>query len=199
MAGRLALAPELNFLRTWRARRARSRSGVLAKVRQPFRTGRPAGAPQGSSGGVGRARLLLLNEGMWEHFAHGADIGIRGRGDTPDQAFAEAARALTAVVTDPDRVEARFAVPIRCAAPDDELLLVEWLNAVIYEMATRRMVFGRFDVHIERHDLAATAWGEPVEVGRHLPGVEPKGATMTTLQVTRDHDGKWLAQTVLDV
>ena len=68
---------------------------------------------------------------MWEHFAHAADIGIRGRGDTRDEAFAGAALAVTAVVTDPDHVEARFAVPIRCTAPDEEILLVEWLNAVI--------------------------------------------------------------------
>ena len=140
-----------------------------------------------------------MNEVVWEHFAHGADIGIRGRGDTRDQAFAEAARALIGVVTDPDRVEAQFAVPIRCAAPDDELLLVEWLNAVIYELATRRMVFGRFDVRIEGHELAATAWGEPVDVGRHHPAVEPKGATMTTLRVAHEGDAPWLAQTVVDV
>ena len=140
-----------------------------------------------------------MNEVVWEHFAHGADIGIRGRGDTRDLAFAEAARALTAVVTDPDRVEARLAVPIRCAADDDELLLVAWLNAVIYEMATRRMVFGRFDVRIEGRELAATAWGEPVDVGRHQPALEPKGATMTTLRVAREGDTLWLAQTVVDV
>jgi SHS2 domain-containing protein len=30
---------------------------------------------------------------MWEHFAHGADIGIRGSGDTRDQAFADAGEA----------------------------------------------------------------------------------------------------------
>ena len=136
---------------------------------------------------------------MWEHFAHGADIGIRGRGDTRDEAFAGAALALTAVVTEPDRVEARFAIPIRCTGPDEELLLVEWLNAVIYEMATRHMVFGRFQVRIEGQELRATAWGEPVAVGRHHPAVEPKGATMTTLRVAREGDTLWLAQTVVDV
>jgi len=136
---------------------------------------------------------------MWEHFAHGADIGIRGRGETRDQAFAEAARALTAVVTDPGRVAPRLAVPIHCTASDDELLLVEWLNALVYEMATRRMLFGRFDVRIADHALAATAWGEPVEVARHQPAVEPKGATMTALRVAHEPDTTWLAQTVLDV
>jgi len=135
---------------------------------------------------------------MFEHFAHGADIGIRGRSETLDRAFAEAGRALTAVMTDPDRVRATTAVPIHCSAPDDELLLVEWLNTLIYEMATRHMVFGRFEVRIADHELVATAWGEPVDVARHQPAVEPKGATMTALRVAHE-SGAWLAQTVLDV
>ncbi len=136
---------------------------------------------------------------MWEHFAHGADIGIRGRGPTRDRAFADAARALTAVITDVGAIAARSPVAIRCEAPDDELLLVEWLNALIYEMATRHMVFGRFDVESHDHRLDATAWGEPVDVARHHPAVEPKGATMTALRVAREPDGGWLAQTVVDV
>lgn len=134
---------------------------------------------------------------MWEHFAHGSDIGIRGLGATRDEAFSEAARSLTAVVTDVDAVAPKLAVPIRCDAPDDELLLVAWLGAVIYEMATRRMLFARFDVHIADHQLVATAWGEPVDVSRHHPAVEPKGATMTELRVA--HETTWLAQTVIDV
>ena len=135
---------------------------------------------------------------MWEHFAHGADIGVRGRGATRDEAFADAARALTAVVTDLDAVAPRSSVPIRCDAPDDELLLVAWLNAIIYEMATRRMLFGRFDVHVDNHRLVATAWGERVDVARHHPAVEPKGATMTSVRVAHEPDA-WLAQTVIDV
>jgi len=91
-------------------------------------------------------------------------------------------------------------VTIHCQAPDDELLLVEWLNALVYEMATRRMLFARFDVKItDVRELTATAWGEPIDVRRHHPAVEVKGATMTALRVARDPDGTWLAQTVLDV
>jgi len=142
---------------------------------------------------------LAVSETVWEHFAHGADIGIRGRGASLNEAFAEAARALTAVVTEPDSVAPCLAVPIHCEAPDDELLLVAWLNALIYEMATRRMLFRRFDVHADDHRLAAIAWGEPVDVPRHQPAVEPKGATMTALRVARDPDATWIAQTVVDV
>lgn len=136
----------------------------------------------------------------WEHFEHGADVGVRGLGRTPAEAFEQAALALTAVVTDPAGVAAREAVAIRCEAPEPELLLVDWLNALVYEMATRHMLFGRFAARIEDGRLEATAWGEPVDPARHAPAVEVKGATYTALAVRRrDGDGAWIAQCVVDV
>jgi SHS2 domain-containing protein len=66
-------------------------------------------------------------------------------------------------------------------------------------MATRRMLFGRFELAIEGDCLKATAWGEPVEVARHRPAVEVKGATYTELAVRRRADGSWIAQCVVDV
>src|SRR5215470_4064596 len=97
----------------------------------------------------------------WAHFRHDADIGVRGIGDTPARAFEQAALALTAVVTDPSEVAPKTAIAVRLEAPDDEQLLYDWLNAVVYEMATRRMLFGRFAVTLDGHRLAAEAWGEP--------------------------------------
>ena len=138
----------------------------------------------------------------WEHFEHGADIGVRGFGPTLAAAFEQAALALVGVVTDPAGVLPQEPVELACEAPDDELLLVAWLNAVVTEMAARRMQFGRFEVQIDGHDLAARAWGEPVSVARHQPAVEVKGATCTALRVLPVHDEPgqgWLAQTVVDV
>lgn len=134
----------------------------------------------------------------WEHFSHDADIGVRGRGETAAQAYEQAAHALTAVVTDAE-VRAEQPVTVRCEAPDLELLLVEWLNAVIYEMAVRKMLFGRFSVHIDGERLEGTMWGEPVDVARHAPACEPKGATYTALRVARDADGTWSAACIVDV
>ncbi|OGB01680.1 MAG: archease [Burkholderiales bacterium RIFCSPHIGHO2_12_FULL_61_11] len=134
----------------------------------------------------------------WEHFEHGADIGVRGIGATKAGAFEQAALALTAVITDPQRVAAVGTVHIRCEAPDDELLLADWLNALIYEMAVRRMLFGRFHVDLNGTHLDAQAEGEPTSVQRHQPAVEVKGATYTALRVA-PVDGGWLAQTVVDV
>jgi SHS2 domain-containing protein len=134
----------------------------------------------------------------WEHYEHGADIGVRGFGATRAQAFEQAALALTAVIADPAGVAASERVAIRCEAPDDELLLAEWLNAVVYEMAVRRMLFSRFAVQLDGSRLSGEAWGEPVEAARHHPAVEVKGATYTTLRVA-PHDGGWIAQTVVAV
>ena len=135
----------------------------------------------------------------WEHFSHGADIGVRGIGASRGEAFEEAALAVTAVITDPERVAAETVTDLRCAAPDDELLLADWLNALIYEMATRNMLFRRFAVSLHDHALEARAWGEPVDRERHRPAVEVKGATYTALSVVRRDDGMWVAQCVVDV
>ncbi|MDO8263446.1 MAG: archease [Gallionella sp.] len=135
----------------------------------------------------------------WEHFPHQADIGVRGLGATLDQAFEQAALALTAVITDPADVAPGEMIRLSCAAPDVELLLVDWLNILIYEMATRNMLFSRFEVHLEGDRLTAQAWGEALEVARHHPAVEIKGATYTALKVAQQPDGGWLAQCVVDV
>ena len=135
----------------------------------------------------------------WEHFAHEADMGVRGFGQTREEAFEQAALAMTAVVTDPKRVTAAEVVEITCEAPDEELLLVDWLNALVYEMATRHMLFSRCEVRIDEHRLYGKAWGEKVDVARHQPAVEVKGATYTALDVSLDERGNWLAQCVVDV
>jgi len=134
----------------------------------------------------------------WEHYEHQADIGVRGFGATKAEAFAQAAAAMTAAVTDLAAVRALEPVGVRCEAPDDELLLAEWLNALVYEMSTRRMLFSKFDIRMQDGKLEAQAWGEAIDRDRHHPAVEVKGATLTTLRVVRHGEG-WLAQTVIDV
>jgi SHS2 domain-containing protein len=134
----------------------------------------------------------------WEHFAHDADMGVRGIGGTLAEAFEQAALALMAIVTDAP-IASDKSLTLACKASNRELLFVEWLNAVIYEMATTEMLFGRFSVTIEGNSVRATLWGEPLDVERHKPACEPKGATLTMLRVAQEGDGSWLAQCVVDV
>lgn len=137
-------------------------------------------------------------EPKWEHFPHGADVGIRGVGPTIDAAFEQVALALTAVIADPACIEARDTVEVSCEAPNPDDLLYDWIDAIVFEMATRGMLFGGYEVHVKENRLAGRLHGERVDRARHEPAVEVKGPTYTELRVAK-HGADWLAQCVVDV
>ena len=107
--------------------------------------------------------------------------------------------ALTAIITDPAKVQPAETISVSCEAPDDALLLIDWLNALIFEMATRGMVFGSWHVKLSGQKLDARVKGELVDRLRHQPVVEVKGATYTELSVKQDSEGSWHGQCVVDV
>ncbi|MGR9044306.1 MAG: archease [Gammaproteobacteria bacterium] len=135
----------------------------------------------------------------WEHFEHEADIGIRGLAPTLEQAFEQAALAMTAVICDPAYILESESVAIRCEAADNDFLLLDWINELIYLMAVNGLLFCRFQVAIRAGVLIATAFGEPVDRLKHCPAIEIKGATLTELSVRQQSDGMWVAQCVVDV
>lgn len=140
-----------------------------------------------------------MEQSRWDHFEHQADIGVRAVAPSREALLECLGEALTAVITDPGKVRPAKAVTVHCEAPDDALLLVDWLNALIYEMATRRMLFSEWHVELRDHTLSATVKGEPVDRSRHQPVVEVKGATYTALSVEQKDDGMWHGQCVVDV
>lgn len=135
----------------------------------------------------------------WEHYSHPADVGIRGFGATKAEAFAQAGVALTAVVADVENVDPEEEIQISCDEEDVELLFVTWLNTLLYEMATRKMLFSKFEVEIEGSRLSARAWGQKLDAGRHNPVVEVKAATCADLKVEQDTEGNWTVQCIVDV
>jgi tRNA nucleotidyltransferase (CCA-adding enzyme) len=147
-----------------------------------------------------KAENLAASEARsWEHFAHMADLGVRGLGPSREAAFEEAALALCAAVTDPALVRPEVLFEVDCDAKEEEFLFVDWLNALISEMSARRMIFGKFEVRISNSHLHGRAWGEVADPARHHPAVEVKGATLTELKVFQNADGLWTAQCVVDV
>ena len=131
------------------------------------------------------------------HFPHDADIGVRGTGPTLAAAFEQAALAMIAVITDPAKVRLEETVAIECAAPNAELLLLDWLNAIIFEMATRGMIFGSFRVETDgrwlrgdryrRARLARTPFACRRGQGRHFHGVcGPGGQPRPVAGAVRD-------------
>ena len=134
----------------------------------------------------------------YETFEHEADIGIRGFGDTMAEAFENAALALYSVMVNVRAIEHNEMRSVTVSAPDRELLLVEWLNALLSLSDIERMVFSKFNVIIEGTSLTGSAWGEALDRERHQAHVEIKGATYHMLKVVKEN-GRFIAQCVVDV
>jgi SHS2 domain-containing protein len=114
-------------------------------------------------------------------------------------AFEQAALAMTAIITNPAGIKPDVMVEVSRFEMDPELLFVDWLNAVVFEMSTRHMLFSRYELRIEEGRLEAQLFGEIIDRMRHEPVVEIKGATYTELRVVETGDDGWLAQCVVDV
>lgn len=123
---------------------------------------------------------------------------MRGYGPTLAEAFAMGALALTNVITNSHSIQPHKRIHVTCEAPNQEILFVDWLNAIIYNMAIYNMLFSRFEVSIKEGRLTAIIAGEQVDIKRHQPAVEVKGATFTELKVYQGN-GIWVAQCVVDV
>ena len=135
---------------------------------------------------------------QYETFDHEADIGIRGFGSSMEEAFENAAAAMYSVMVNIERISPTEKRNLSVSAPDSELLLVEWLNALLALSDVERLVFKKFKVKIDSTMLAGTAWGEALDHSRHEPKVEVKGATYHMLRVKKD-GGRYAAQCVVDV
>ncbi len=135
---------------------------------------------------------------LYETFEHEADIGIRGFGNSLEEAFENAAVALYSVMVNIGKIAPTEKKIIAVSAPDRELLLVEWLNALLALSDIERLVFSKFEVKIKGTSLFGIAWGEPLDRVRHEAHVEVKGATYHMLSVKQE-DGRYRAQCVVDV
>ncbi len=135
----------------------------------------------------------------WRHLPHDADVEIEAWGPELARAFEQAAIAMTAVITDPDTICARDQIVVTLESKNPERLLFDWLNALVYEMDTRRMLFARFCVQIDENGLRADVWGERLDVTRHAPAVGVKGATYTNLHVRWNAGRGWVVNDVVDV
>ncbi|MFZ5556408.1 MAG: archease [Pseudomonadota bacterium] len=137
------------------------------------------------------------NPANYGYFDHAADIGVIGRGASPEQALESAAAAAFAVMCEPAALQPSTRVDVEFDEDDTEFALVTWINRLLGEARQRGLVFGRFRLTRAQAHWRGSAWGEPWNDA--LPrGVEVKGATLTALSVCPS-DGAWEARCVIDV
>ncbi|MCA9246275.1 MAG: archease [Planctomycetales bacterium] len=136
---------------------------------------------------------------MFEIFDHTADLGIRVAASDVDALFAEAGRALFAVIVgEGANLDCRERVEIRIAGNDREYLLLDWLSELLYLFETRKLLLGQFDVHVDDRGLTAEVRGEPIDPARHNVEHEVKAITYHGLRI-ETIDGRWQAEVILDI
>jgi SHS2 domain-containing protein len=134
----------------------------------------------------------------YETFEHEADIGVRGFGKTLGEAFENGAKAMFSVMLDVKHVEAKEEVEVKCSAPDEETLFVEWLNELLTQASLREMAFSDFTIEFLKDGaLDGKARGERLDQKKHKINVEVKGATYSMLRVYKND--LYVAQCIVDV
>ncbi|MCC6224336.1 MAG: archease [Thermoleophilia bacterium] len=135
----------------------------------------------------------------WETFEHQADVGLVVHAPDGASLFVEAGLALLSLLCDPDAVRERASYDIAVSAPDEEELLVAWLNELLFLFEGRGVVWRRIELRTwSPTALRATLHGEPVDPGRHAIAGGVKAATYHGLAVVSDPSG-WQARVILDV
>ena len=129
---------------------------------------------------------------------HTADVSIIAYGADISQAFANAAKALFSLITELDDVQEVLYKDIEVTATDEESLLVEWLNELIYLFDAEHIIFKRFDItKLDNIQLRARSYGERVDSSRHKLKVGVKAATYHMLKVDKGNGYK--VQVIFDI
>lgn len=134
----------------------------------------------------------------YELIDHTADVGIIAHGETVEEVFINAAHGMFNIIGDMNEVDEVISLDITVEAPDQEELLVTWLNELLYLFDAENLIFSRFEVlNLTKEHLTAIAHGEPVDLARHHLKTQVKAATYHMLKL-REQDG-FRAQIILDV
>ena len=138
----------------------------------------------------------------WTLIEHTADVGLELRAPTLDALFVDAAAGLCDVITEVARVEGREERAFEVAAEAPDLLLVAWLEELLYRFDTAGELFPHGKAQVAGDggawSLRARMRGERFAPARHPLKVQVKAITYHGLEVARDEQG-WRARVIFDL
>lgn len=127
--------------------------------------------------------------GGFRFLEHTADAKIEAEGETIEEAFEEAAKALYELMTDTSRIEPKIERNITVEGEDLESLLYNWLEEFIYLTDAEGLVFSEVNVKAikkekdGRYRLTATAKGEKFNHKKHVSKTDVKAATYHEMEI----------------
>ncbi|NIT37400.1 MAG: archease [candidate division Zixibacteria bacterium] len=139
--------------------------------------------------------------GTIRYIEHTADAGVEIGAASREELFVLGARALYQLVLDYDAVGGELERRLELAASNFPELFHAWLAELLYLLDAEGLVFKKFGLAFGRRDtkLAATLWGEEIDVERHRPHGEIKNVTYADFAVERERDGTYRARVIFDL
>ncbi|MBN2127017.1 MAG: archease [Candidatus Diapherotrites archaeon] len=139
----------------------------------------------------------------FELFEHTADIGLRGKGKTLEEAFSECGNALLEVMSFRNKTDEKKSIEVNCSAESKENLLVNYLNELLYIMDSKDYLFKRIEVKsiLEKEAkffLKAECFGEKLDFSKHELKTEVKAATYSGLKIQKKNN-EFIAECIADV
>jgi SHS2 domain-containing protein len=133
----------------------------------------------------------------FELIEHTADMGLKAYGKTLAEAFANAAYGMFSIIAELDNVKEKEKRLVEINGDDDESLLFEWLNSLLYYFDVELLIFKRFDiVEFGEGKLKADCYGEKYDSKRHHLKTGIKSATYYMLEADKE---KNRVQVIFDV
>ena len=149
-----------------------------------------------------RESLLATTVG-YKFLPHTTDAYVQAVGTTIEGAFAFAAIALIDSMCNVEAVAVSMNEDLHVEAPDEVILLYNWLELLLLKFELEHRVFSRFDtLKITRHRgkllLNARASGEMYDKAKHGAKVEVKAVTLHRMEVSRT-DQLTMVRFILDL
>jgi SHS2 domain-containing protein len=141
--------------------------------------------------------------GKFEFLEHTADVYIRARGTTMQEAFENAALAMFETITDTGKVKPALEDSVEVEAEDQYALLYSWLEALLVKSETEGMLYSKFQINswkenAESFKIKAKIWGEKFDAQKHLQKVAVKAVTYHRMVVIHEPD-RVLLEFILDI
>lgn len=128
---------------------------------------------------------------------HTADVKFQAFGKTKEEVFENAADAMFTVLSD-SIIEPKTKKSIKVSGKDDESLMYNFLEELLFLFDTEHFMAGEIKVKIKDNELTAEMKGDDA---KHYPMEDHvKAVTYNEMFIKQDKkEDKWVCQVVLDV
>ena len=122
------------------------------------------------------------------YLEHATDAFIEVKGNSLEQAFLKAGESVIDTTLDMASVQEKEKKALKVTGRDLRYLLYNWCEEVIYVLITEGFAIARLELAISKNDeytIEASAYGEPIDLGKHHFKIEVKAPTFHLMEITQ--------------